>query len=292
MFAYVFILSMLIPNSNVDASSNPYCKLSCGNITHACCKFENSNPGPKCKSPYNYYPMSSDDRARVLMMHNAIRNNIASGTDPFLPHPSSNMQVLMYDLELEFLASCWSTQCRKKRYGCLDSRKGETAHHVWQEKEAKVGRTTGKKVLTNSLHVFYKQLETMNRESIGYFRSENLSSPLSLLSQVLWANTQYVGCSRVSFGGDQKRLRIVNVVCVYYPKGNIDFQSIYKIGRPCSECPEGAHCHENYTSLCTPYMKRSLDTFKPPFEMSSLGYSPKPNEMHLTLLIIALIPYM
>lgn len=291
MLTRTFLFSILVLNSYADIVKNPYCGLSCGNVTHACCKFEHANPGPKCKEPYNFYPMSTDDRALVLMMHNAIRNNIASGTDPFLPHPSSNMHALMYDLELEFLASCWATQCRKKRYGCLNSRKGRTAHHIWQAKERRIGKSTGKKLLTHSLYSFYKQLETMKQDSISSFKSANLSPHLSLLSQVLWANTQYIGCARVTYGANLRRFKMINVVCVYYPPGNVDYQPIYKVGKPCAECPHGTHCHENYTSLCTPYLKRSLDTFKPPFEMSPSKCSAKVSNANIILLVIFFVLY-
>lgn len=274
MYRYALILLIFVLNSSVEASYNPYCALPCGNVKHACCRFEHSHPGPKCRSPYKYHKMTNDDRALVIMMHNAIRNNVASGTDPFLPRPASNMLALVYDLELEFLASCWSTQCRKKKYDCLDSKRGPTAHYIWQDKERRSGKTSGKTVLTQSILNFYKQLETMDRESIKNFTDTNLTPYHSLLSQVLWADTQFVGCSRVTFGADIRRYKVANIVCVYYPKGNIEFQPIYKIGKPCSDCPEGNHCHANYTSLCTPYLKRKLDTFEPPYEMAAPAFGP------------------
>lgn len=290
MFLHVCLLSAFLLNFYADAVHNPYCNITCGNMKHACCKFQKSQPGPRCKPPYEYHPMSDEDRELVLMMHNSIRNNIASGTDPFLPQPSSNMHVLTYDLELEFLASCWVTQCRKKQYGCLDSKKGQTAHHVWQDKERKAPGSTGKKLLTYSLYNFYKQLELINMETVKSFKSDNLPSPLLLLSQVIWANTQYVGCARVTFGSDQRRYRAVNVVCVYYPKGNVDLQPIYKTGKPCSDCPEGTHCHNNYTSLCTPYLKRSLDTFKTPFVINKSRSSPKVcNNLYLLLIMLSFV---
>ena len=56
-------------------------------------------------------------------------------------------------------------------------------------------------------------------------------------TQMLWADTEYVGCG-VSQYRDGSWYRNY-VVCHYGPKGNWLGNPVYEIGEPCSRCPAG-----------------------------------------------------
>lgn len=78
-------------------------------------------------------------------------------------------------------------------------------------------------------------------------------------TQMLWADTYKVGCG-YAFYKDGKWNRKL-YVCNYGPAGNIITTEMYKRGAPCSACPEGTFCSQQYPGLCTsgPPMPPFLD---------------------------------
>lgn len=64
-------------------------------------------------------------------------------------------------------------------------------------------------------------------------------------TQIIWAKTKAVGCGGVIYedGIFTKQL----VICNYGESGNVLGFPVYKIGEPCSACPNGTYCEE---SLC------------------------------------------
>nr|CAD7568113.1 unnamed protein product [Timema californicum] len=67
-------------------------------------------------------------------------------------------------------------------------------------------------------------------------------------TQVVWANTHQVGCGYIRYPG--KSSHSTTVVCNYKPGGNILSAAIYKVGKPCSDCPKGTKCDTKYQGLC------------------------------------------
>nr|CAD7197569.1 unnamed protein product [Timema douglasi] len=67
-------------------------------------------------------------------------------------------------------------------------------------------------------------------------------------TQVVWANTHEVGCGYISYPG--KSSHSTTLVCNYKPGGNILSAAIYKVGKPCSDCPKGTKCDTKYRGLC------------------------------------------
>lgn len=68
-------------------------------------------------------------------------------------------------------------------------------------------------------------------------------------TQVVWANSEYVGCAAhtcSSFTGLSSSFNGGTiVVCNYGPGGNYNKQFPYLTGTPCSACPSGTTCAKN-----------------------------------------------
>lgn len=75
-------------------------------------------------------------------------------------------------------------------------------------------------------------------------------------TQMVWANTEYVGCGSVSFmenttihSNVPSPYLIHRLVCNYGPAGNLYGTSVYKIGTPCSMC-SAKNCDKKFNALC------------------------------------------
>uniref|UniRef100_G1KSX8 SCP domain-containing protein n=1 Tax=Anolis carolinensis TaxID=28377 RepID=G1KSX8_ANOCA len=91
-------------------------------------------------------------------------------------------------------------------------------------------------------------------------------------TQVVWANTERVGCETVFC----ETLTVLNdtdmhlVVCNYEPPGNVKGHKPYKEGEPCSMCPEGYSCKDAlcgkvrvqvYSSVMEPHTTKRLTCY-------------------------------
>jgi len=68
---------------------------------------------------------------------------------------------------------------------------------------------------------------------------------------MIWADTQYVGCSMATKACEPGRE--LTMICLYYPMGNIEGQEPYKKGELCSECGRGKCPQQQYPPLGTTF---------------------------------------
>lgn len=59
-------------------------------------------------------------------------------------------------------------------------------------------------------------------------------------TQMLWAETRFLGCGQVSFPGGMGVKKLI--VCNYGPSGNVDGKLMYRAGKKCAKCPKEAKC--------------------------------------------------
>lgn len=72
-------------------------------------------------------------------------------------------------------------------------------------------------------------------------------------SQMIWAETNRVGCGYTSYLSNTSFTRPVETnlyVCNYGPAGNFLELPSYKIGSPCSQCPAKTVCSSLFPYLC------------------------------------------
>ncbi|CAG7836512.1 unnamed protein product, partial [Allacma fusca] len=72
---------------------------------------------------------------------------------------------------------------------------------------------------------------------------------LGHFTQIAWADTYKIGCG-YAFYNEGKWYRKL-YICNYGPAGNIITTPMYQRGAPCSACPEGTYCSNQYPGLCT-----------------------------------------
>lgn len=102
-----------------------------------------------------------------------------------------------------------------------------------------VGDPHSLQVVRHIFNTWKKELDFLDAEAIKIFSSnDNYSN----ISQIIWADTKYVGCGRTFFRNG------LFVVCNYGPFGNKGGFSIYNQGEPCSNCSK--RCNKFYPGLC------------------------------------------
>ena len=74
------------------------------------------------------------------------------------------------------------------------------------------------------------------------------SHELGHYTQLVWAETNRVGCGFTSYSTDNRRINYY--VCNYGPAGNFAGKEVYKMGPACSQCPAQSVCSTQYPNLC------------------------------------------
>uniref|UniRef100_A0A1I7TDQ9 SCP domain-containing protein n=1 Tax=Caenorhabditis tropicalis TaxID=1561998 RepID=A0A1I7TDQ9_9PELO len=70
-------------------------------------------------------------------------------------------------------------------------------------------------------------------------------------TQMIWANTNLIGCGVKNCGRDSTMMNMnkISVVCQYKKPGNVMGQPIYQKGETCSSCPASSKCDAS-SGLC------------------------------------------
>jgi hypothetical protein len=234
-----------------DFMTFDYCKLNCQNAKHSACNC-------KMRAPRIY----NDDgvveyRQAVLDKHNTLRNMVASGNESheiLYGKTASNMMVINYDLELEYIAKCFGGYYT---YGHDSCRRTVDKAYVGQNLAG-----TGNNYSTahrDNMERWYNEVKLIDQEYY-MFPHFNGTTPIEGLiyhfTQFIWATTTHVGCARIwnpkneANGGAWRYTMLCNYRALKGKSMNAVGQLVFKLGAPCSECPSGMTCNDKYTSLC------------------------------------------
>uniref|UniRef100_A0A146MDA6 Venom allergen 3 n=1 Tax=Lygus hesperus TaxID=30085 RepID=A0A146MDA6_LYGHE len=203
------------------------------------------NPGDRWIS----HGLSGAQKGKLLGVHNALRNKVASGGARGQP-PAQNMREMVWDNTLAQIAQKWADLCvfehdsHRKYPGRGDSfgqnlyismSRGTADDHNVTEVNWKV--EDGAYSWYNEVRGYkYQAVTAGNFARAGHYTQE------------VWANTNRVGCGFTVFqsGGWKKRY----LVCNYYQAGNMIGQFPYVSGSPnCGRYRMAAS--RSYKSLCT-----------------------------------------
>ncbi|GJQ69171.1 putative programmed cell death 6-interacting protein [Trypoxylus dichotomus] len=243
----------------VQNNSSPYCKLCCVNITsytigkscgsHTLCKYPANTIGPSCRGYVNV-KFTAEEKAFILDIHNSLRNKVALGSEergnPGPQSSAANMRLLMWNDELANIAERWSAQCIYGHDKCRD-----TALFPVGQNLARGNLATNSE---SSLVIdWYDEVIFFSKQEISNFlMPRNAAHPAAHYSQLVWADTNQIGCARAIFQ-QSKGANISykeHLICNYGPSGNIPNQPVYKSGKPCTSCPDGTSCSIDYEGLC------------------------------------------
>ncbi|KAK9892781.1 hypothetical protein WA026_021972 [Henosepilachna vigintioctopunctata] len=244
-----FCFILMIINYGSITSFSPttdYCRVECPQYTtHSVCQRRNN-----CEPIRGCVAIQSDDafREHMVKAHNELRNNIANGSikGPYGNIGATNMNAISYDLELEFIASCWNNACYQLKHDdCRNTDRFWVGQNIWW------GMGVNETIMAvsdwfNEIQYFLNPNWLKSFMDVNY---PNDGNPMGHFTQVIWAETKYIGCSRVRYGPNSRETQII---CNYGPAGNVIGMSIYKMAEDSSkianDCSNGVN--EHYTSLC------------------------------------------
>ncbi|XP_062609361.1 GLIPR1-like protein 1 [Saccostrea cucullata] len=154
--------------------------------------------------------------ATFLGAHNAKRR---------LPY-AANMRAMVWNRELATMARNWASKCIKGHNpNRRSSRFSSVGENIFWSSNS---RTPGAAV-----NAWYSERQYYN------YASNSCSRTCGHYTQVVWANSEYLGCAR------QRCSNFYIYVCNYGPAGNFSGQKPYVRGRRCSRCPRGYRCFNN-----------------------------------------------
>ncbi|XP_072399252.1 scoloptoxin SSD552-like [Diabrotica undecimpunctata] len=231
----IFFGSLFIAYCRADDQCNVIWP-PCNDIENIVCRNGGSCdpvPDSQCK------PLKNDDTFRkwILEVHNSYRNDIASGKDTRNGATSAaNMQVINYDFDLEYTASCTANTCTGEADDC-----GRTLN-FWQNGQSIEIVDGGDEALVDIPHQWYQRIELMDPKDFDNFRED---LPLTF-TQMIWANSTHVGCAKAHSITQNRSI----LVCNYGPPGNIYGEKVFERGESTSNCPVGSTRSIYYDSLC------------------------------------------
>jgi len=226
------------------AENEDYCALG---ADHTMCKFK--GPSSSCAQKTKSSGMSQASKEALLAKHNELRRKVAKGEEAGQPG-ASNMRELVWDEELEAIAQRWADQCtsaqahdKPKNRRLLDGTSvGQNVGRAWNFAQWNEDQLTEQNV--KRVQSWYNEVSLFNSASIDTF---SFSSATGHYTQIVWAETDRLGCGTVYYRDDSNGRLTNRLVCNYAVAGNMHGASIYAQGSACSSCPASTTCVD---SLC------------------------------------------
>lgn len=230
-----------------------YCELNCGTYENTVCQRDNCS-----KTAGKTQPLDTEDRLLILDENNKFRNLSAHGEGQSVKTPTiGNMEILSYDMELEFSAQCWANAGEHDHDNC---RRTPHYDHVGQNLffNEEVGGKPTKSFLKKAIFNWFSEGNQL-RDYPKLFKYQKKSSNYF---QMIWPTTKFVGCGRALTKGG-----ITVLVCNYFPIGNLEGSTLYTRKEVCSQCTE---CNFHYSGLCGRSMALDENIFA--FEQGCQGF--------------------
>lgn len=214
-----------------------YCKMKCPTVSdmHTICQFK-CRVAKDCVE-YEEYDLNDKERGTILHAHNMYRQKLASGKDKRGDNSAAkDMRVLYYDKELEIAVSCWGRRCRFAHDRCRHTPSYASAgQNLFQQSSSAPIDAFDEKYLNTSVKHWYEEIEDTNPDMIWHF-APILGTQIGHFTQVIWANTVVIGCTRVTYEQPQAAVYRFNMhlLCNYSPTGNIIGSAVYWRGAGCA----------------------------------------------------------
>jgi len=234
------------PTSPASGSSNAaYCALD---ENHTMCKYK--GPSSSCSDKTIFKTLSAEGKAAILDRHNLLRRKVAKGQETGginAPQPAAaNMKKMVWNTELEDIAQRWADQCEfghdSVRTKLDGTRVGQNAYIGYSSAEA--AETAVQGGMADPAQSWYDEVTSpgFDSQSISPFK---FSSGAGHYTQVVWAESEEIGCAVVYFKDTSAPLDYNNlVICNYASAGNFQGAVMYQAGAACSACPTGYTCED------------------------------------------------
>uniref|UniRef100_A0A8C4VNT6 Cysteine rich secretory protein LCCL domain containing 1 n=1 Tax=Gopherus evgoodei TaxID=1825980 RepID=A0A8C4VNT6_9SAUR len=182
--------------------------------------------------------ITDSDMQSILDLHNKLRSQVYP--------PASNMEYMVWDVELERSAESWAETC------LWDHGPASLLPSIGQNLGAHWGRY---RPPTFHIQAWYDEVRDFTYpypQDCNPYCPYRCSGPVCThYTQVVWATSSRIGCAinlchNMNIWG-QIWPKAVYLVCNYSPKGNWWGHAPYKHGHSCSACPPsfGGGCREN-----------------------------------------------
>nr|CAD7415343.1 unnamed protein product [Timema poppensis] len=169
--------------------------------------------------------------------------------------------VWSWDEELEIIATRWADQCQhfktdKPHDECRDSERFAVGQNIAAVSQRDASPQDPVELAESW---FIGEVSNFNNEWVHkYLGQVKPGEKISHYTQLVWGDSYLVGCGRVVFE-EKDNVLVTRLVCNYGPGGNIIGMPLYKVGDPCSECPDNTTCkHPLYTGLCATTVSRQF----------------------------------
>ncbi|XP_045614786.2 CRISP/Allergen/PR-1 isoform X2 [Procambarus clarkii] len=247
--ALQFISNCVCSDKADPGHVNGACKYAKITPEHSMCKQKNTTCGIKHRG------VTEAEKTKILQAHNHYRAKVAWGKEergnPGPQPPAANMKELIWSDELAQVAQAWSNTCPSD-HDCHECRQlltqdyyiGQNLYWSWGFNDSEEWNF--------AISAFYNEVVDVPNSLVNKYQSLDLPRPIGHYTQLVWAETQEVGCGAVYNGPCSFGILSYNscktYVCNYGPAGNFLGHSMYKVGPAASQCPGGVSL--TYSGLC------------------------------------------
>ncbi|KAJ4435856.1 hypothetical protein ANN_18475 [Periplaneta americana] len=222
-------------------------------------------PGPHCTG-YKREALTQEEKNILLKKHNDLRRTVALGREtrgsPGPQPPASDMSELVLrnssiNYEWDFFRVSWTllttgSSIYATRIHWTDHDGSEERFAVGQNyASSSTTAPTFLKELEVHVQRWYDEVKDVAPDTVNKFPGSS-TGIIGHYTQLVWAQTKYVGCGRTFYEDNGKRT--TTLLCNYGPAGNFLGSKLYRKGKPCSACKEGATCNDGLCSLPLPYV--------------------------------------
>ena len=219
LFVAAIAAFLVAPNLANNCQSNHRCPHNAQTL----CKYPNQNLAAACGRQIRSVGFSYEERKEIINKHNELRRLVADGKEargnPGPQPAASNMKTVSWDYELAQIAQRWTNQCEFGNDECRDVDRFPVGQNPGM-------KTTGDHNTRPSdiIMMWYNEVKDMNRNLVNSLTTTN---NVSHYTQMIWANTDRVGCGKIVYQVDG--LNRYYMVCNYGPAGNLIGQPVYQV---------------------------------------------------------------
>ncbi|XP_050067464.1 antigen 5 like allergen Cul n 1-like [Anopheles maculipalpis] len=229
------------------AASKDLCPMIPGGARHVVCNGRKFSPS--CKDP-KLIKMKPEYRAQILEFHNRLRNNLACGYFHRYAEASS-MEQLHWDNKLARMAEYNARTCNFEHDQCRNTRKFRTVGQNLAINWFYGMNVTVSQALEKFQRHWFLEYGKGRQKLLDRYTKHSMAAGIGHFTQMIHANTQYVGCAMVRFRGIQQGFLVKQYYLVCnYSEGNLYERPVYRKGKRCSKCKYGCSNDTSYRCLC------------------------------------------
>ncbi|XP_017836482.1 antigen 5 like allergen Cul n 1 [Drosophila busckii] len=231
------------------AKQHSWCDASlCAGVKHIACR-NNGHFHKRCQPDAFEVEISARNKAHFVHGHNKRRNFVALGKLPGY-YPAARMTTMMWDDELQYLASLNVRTCKLDHDACHNSYRfansGQNLCAVWRNRNPHVNVTS---LIEESLGLWFNEYDLIDSSYIDRFRVTKHFEEYGHFVEMVVDKSAKIGCAILRFTRpDHTYGYVYNVVCNYSSIYALD-APVYEVGRTASRCQTGRN--PLYPGLCS-----------------------------------------